>query len=497
MANFVAAGESTTGRLGQIRRRDLCLSTTDGIWYGLMVGIAETYFAAFAISLKLHVLAIGMVATMPILLGSILQLASPWGLRRFAAYRRWVVASSLLQVLSLWSLVPLALLNDSISQGRATLWLFTAATIYWAGGLAASPAWNAWMEKLVPARVRPKYFACRTKFVQIAVVTGIVLAGGALNLLASNSQVLFVFAAIFALGGACRLVSVFSLARQSEVSATFSNSGVHRPRLRDWETMCAARPGSTVRWITSRPRPILGLRSWFKMFDGWSQETRRLVFFLLLVQAAMYVSVPFFTPYMLNELALGHGSFMMLTALNFVGKVIALPFLGRLAKRLGPYRLLWICSLGIAPISCLWTVSANVYYLCSLQVLAGVIWAGYELAILLLFFQSIPSVQRVSVLTLFNFGNSLAMVGGSALGGWLLTSLGTDVRAFFAVFVASSLLRFTALIFCPKKSEAVVTEKATMSERSSIAAPERHASIPVGLAARVTIESDSPTVTSA
>ena len=63
-------------------RRDVHACTGDGATYCLMVGASETYFSALALALGKGSVLAGLAATMPNLAGSLLQLASPAGLRR-------------------------------------------------------------------------------------------------------------------------------------------------------------------------------------------------------------------------------------------------------------------------------------------------------------------------------------------------------------------------------------------------------------------------------
>ena len=58
--------------------------------------------------------------------------------------------------------------------------------------------------------------------------------------------------------------------------------------------------------------------------------------------------------------------------------------------------------------------SGSFPYLVGIEILAGGVWAAYELATLLLFFETIPTEKRVGVLTAFNLANAAAVVIGSA-----------------------------------------------------------------------------------
>ncbi len=74
-----------------ILRRDLAYVHTDAIAASVMVGTGETYIAAFALALGLGDIVAGIVASGPLLAGAVLQLISPWAVRRLGSHRRWVV----------------------------------------------------------------------------------------------------------------------------------------------------------------------------------------------------------------------------------------------------------------------------------------------------------------------------------------------------------------------------------------------------------------------
>src|SRR5689334_1991421 len=81
-----------------VLRRDLCASVWDAGAYSVMVGIAETYFGAFALALGLGSAGAGLMVTLPVLLGSMLQLVTPWGVLRLGSHKKWIVSAIFIQV---------------------------------------------------------------------------------------------------------------------------------------------------------------------------------------------------------------------------------------------------------------------------------------------------------------------------------------------------------------------------------------------------------------
>ena len=117
-----------------------------------------------------------------------------------------------------------------------------------------------------------------------------------------------------------------------------------------------------------------------------------------------------------------------------------------MVERWGPHRVLWLSALGIIPLPAFWVLSQSFAVLMVAQLLAGAVWAAYELATLLLFFETIPSQKRVGVLTVFNLANAGAVVVGSAIGGAMLALSSASRGAYLAVFAVSALARAAAVV---------------------------------------------------
>jgi MFS family permease len=383
-------------------------SLGDGVGFGGMVGMGETYLPAFALAVGLGELVAGLVASVPLLAGGVLQTVSPWGIRRLGSHKRWVLGCATIQALSFLPLL-VAALRGGITGGG----LLIVATLYWAAGLATGPAWNTWIGTLVPRPIRARFFARRTRFSQAAVFAGFLSGGLALQAASSRQQVLVAFAALFAVAGGCRLVSVWMLARQSEPI----------PIPKDMQDL-----------------------NWRAMGRCLAcQSSGRLLLYLVAIQAAVQVSGPFFAPFMLKQLEFSYGAYVSLISLAYLAKVMTLPLWGNVAQRVGAWRLLWIGSLGIVPLSAAWLLSQHLAWLCALQVVGGMAWGAYELAFFLLFFESIREEERTSLLTLYNLINTSAVVIGSLIGGALLLIAGTTFSAYLMIFALSGFARLAAL----------------------------------------------------
>jgi MFS family permease len=389
-------------------RRDLRLMVAEGTFFSVMVGAGEAYVPAFALAAGHGDAAAGLVATLPIFLGAVLQLVTPWGVKRLRSHRRWVVFAATGQALAFLPLVAGAL-HGSIGLP----WIFLGAAVYWGFGMASGPAWNTWVDDLVPTRIRARFFAFRNRALQATLFVALAAAGALLQWRSGTSGgSLAVYAVLFAAACAARIVSARLLARQSEP----------HPELPE------------TKQVTLRAF-LLGLR-------GTPQG--RLLRHLLAMTMAVHVAAPYFTPYMLRHLGLSYGAFTALTAAAFVSRVAALPLLGRAAQRFGSRALLWSGAAGIVVLPPLWLVSNDLRWLFAVQLVSGLAWAAFELSATLAFFEGIDRRERTSVLTLYNFSNAAAL-GIGALAGGAFFRLVPDADVYVWLFFASSLARGLAL----------------------------------------------------
>jgi MFS family permease len=389
-------------------RKDLIAGHAEGAAYGGMVGLGETYLPAFALAVGLGEITAGLVASVPLLAGGLMQMASPRAIRCLGSHKRWVLLCALVQAASFVPLVAAALVGEVSSAG-----VLLVAAIYWGTGLATGPAWNTWMGSLVPPPLRARFFAKRTRLSQLAVLAGFVIGGAVLQWAGDRETVLLAFAGIFLAAGASRLVSLGLLNAQRE------------------------------------PAPLAATMRRVPLRHAWSQIRHAgsgpLLLYLVVVQGVVQISGPYFTPYMFEKLELSYVQYVVLVAASFVAKVVFLPAWGSFAHRVGAMRLLWLGGVGIVPMASLWILSDNFAWLLCVQVLAGAAWAAYELAFFLMFFESIDEEDRTDVLTFYNLANTTAWVFGAAIGGLVLGSLGTSRYGYLLLFAVSSLGRLLAL----------------------------------------------------
>src|SRR6056297_3377549 len=116
--------------------------------FSVMVGCGETYFVAFALAIGMGDALAGLLGSVPLLAGALLQLVGPRAVQVLGSHKRWVVLTAGIQGMSFVPLVIAAWL------GHMPAWLvFVMVSLYWALNLGGGPAWNTWIGTVVPPSV--------------------------------------------------------------------------------------------------------------------------------------------------------------------------------------------------------------------------------------------------------------------------------------------------------------------------------------------------------
>jgi len=388
-------------------RSDLRACTDDGITHAFMVGIGETFIPAFALAAGAAQVHGGLVYTIPFLIGATVQLVTPAGVDRIGSPRRWILLCATIQALCFIPMAIAAVLGDV-----PLLLVYACASVYWTVNLGAAPAWNAWVGALFPARIRATYFSRRSRICQVALLLGLLLGGVLISRYEHTPLELSSYALLFMAASLSRALSTRALVQQSEA-----------------RSMLPARRVSPIDFL----RRIRGTP------EG------RVVAALLVFMLAVQVSSPFVTPYILRGLAMDKDQFTISVVTLFAAKSLALPLVGRLAGSWGARRLLIAGALVVAAASGLWIVSTAPAWIYAMQVVSGMGWAAYEMALFLLLLEHIREEERTAMYAAYYFFNAIVTVLGSFVGAAAIDALGGGVTAYWWVFGASAVLRFAAI----------------------------------------------------
>jgi MFS family permease len=408
--------------------RSLRHSLYDGITYSLMTGSAESYFSAFAILLKATTAQIGLLASLPPLLASFMQLFSAWLGRRTGHRKQIIVFGALLQATTL---IPLTLL-PLLFPADAVFLLLVCSIVYYIGPNLGSPQWSSLMGDIVPEARRGRFFALRTQLASVASFLALIAGGLILEFFDSMHITYWGFVAVFALSCLARFQSAYHL------------SQMYDP-----------------------PGHVAALESPWHI-DLWrgirSTDLVPFSLFFASMQFAVGIASPFFVVYMLRDLKFSYAQFMINSAASVLLQFMTLNRWGRLSDLFGNRLILITTGMIIPVMPTLWLVSTNYYYLLGVQCISGLVWAGFSLSASNFVFDLTPPERRATLMAAHNVLAASAVFVGAVIGGFLGTHLPNEITLFgttihwlsvlYGVFLISGLMRLIVAIgFLPRLEE--------------------------------------------
>ena len=376
--------------------RNLFLSIVDGVFYSLMVGFGEAYFVPYAISLGVTDFEIGVMTTLPLLAGSLVQLATPALLQRDGRRKPLVRGCVLLQSLSF---LPLMLV-PRLPAGPA-VWLIGIIVLYWIFQLAGASAWQSWMGDLVPAAIRGNYFSRRSRWLQLATFFGVVTGGILLDR--------FGFVLIFLLAMGSRLGSFYVLKRQEEPP--------HRspPELQ-----------FTFLEFVKKMR-----------FNNYGL----FVLYSALFAFAHFLAGPYFNPYLFRELKFTYLDFMLTQAAFVASKSLFLPVWGHYSDRYGSRKLLSLAGYLCPFLPMFWLFADRLAVVIVVQIVAGFVWAGMELCAFNFILDCTTPERRARCTAYYQVFVGVGSVLGPVPGPLLLKYSLFFASPYLFVFLVSGALR--------------------------------------------------------
>jgi MFS family permease len=395
-------------------RRALVLSFWDGTFATAMIALTETFAIAGAVSLQAPTMAIALLGSTPLLLGSLGQYFLPAFIDVQHARKAQVLVGVGLQS----SFLCLAAFTGFFAA-RYAAWAFVACIVL--AGVSANvttSSWVSWMGDLVPLEARGRHFAWRSRlfaFVNLscALSAGVIAA----NYSTKNAPWTF-FTALFLTAGVCRAISYQMLRRQYEPPTP----AAHRDP--EW-----------------RVRPSKD----FKMF----------CLAHALVQGAAAMSGPFFNVWYLRDLHFNYLALSISSCSTILGSIVALPLWSRLVDHFGERTTLRLAGLlvGVVPLPYLFFTSAGAVWVMSAW--AGIAWAGYNLVSFNHMLSASENKNRARLTAYASAVTGIVVFSMTLLGGFLATRLPVLFTwQLQTLFLVSALVRIgTFSFFLPQFHE--------------------------------------------
>jgi MFS family permease len=390
-------------------QKSLNYSILDGSFFFVMMGFAEQYFQAFALFLKATVLQAGIVYSVPMFLGSILQLFSQKLLRLIKSRKMLILYVSLVRTLLF---IPLIFV---FFMGEIRVWiLLLLISIYYSMNFLGMPAWTSWMGDLVNPDKRGAYFSKRNKIGNLVSMLSVV-AGGLILRYFENTNTYVGFIIIFSVGFIASLLSVIFVTLKYE-----SDYIEHQD-------------SKFSLWNFTKKMP--------------STNYGRFVIYNFFLHFSVFLAAPYFTPYMLNVVNMNYLQFMISISIVTLFKFISMPIWGYFGDKYGNRKILILSGLIITILPLFWILAnGKIWMIYLAESFAGVAWGGFDISNLNFIYDTTSNEKRVTCTSYLTFYRGLGIFTGGLIGGIMIKYVSFLGSEFFAIFLISTFLRFVTTV---------------------------------------------------
>jgi MFS family permease len=402
------AGGRWTYQVHPSVQRNLRWFWFDGLFVSASNAITVAYLSLFVLALGGTRAQIGLMIALSSLSAALLILPGATIVERWGRRKQIVLLSGkgLTRVVALLlALVPLAFAGPTAVA--IAIGLGVARTAFANLGV---PAWMSLTADIVPLSWRGRYLSSRNIAMGVAGMIATYLVGQLITWAGDPTGYQLAMGLAFALG----------------MASTFSYAHIEEP--------VAVTPPQT----TDRGRRVGLLRHLRAHPD----------FLAFCATAALWnlslnIAGPFFNVYLVEGLKASAGVVGTLSVVSSLAAVPAQRLFGPLVDRWGPRRVQLITGLIIPLMPWAWAAVRAPWHVAPINLVAGFLWAGYNLASFNLLLTLTPEDRRPRYSALYQVVVTAALAGGAALGGVVAERWG-----YTSIFVLSGIGRLgAALLF--------------------------------------------------
>ena len=402
----------------EVLNNDLKAILLESRYSSINQNIAEKFLVPFALILQASSFSISILSTLPQLLAACTQIYAVKILHTFPSRRRLIAVLMFLQTV-MW--LPLFLVPLLFPSFGIVAIIISYSVFYMIGGFFM-PAWSSWIVAILPESARGRFYGKKN---QTAGRFGFFAAtlGGYLLSVLGEIHIWLAYGILFFIACLSKAIAAHYITRIHEDEKTKQMPALHGVTFQDF----------------------------FKHIDETSFG--KYVLYMCCMSFAVNIAAPFFTPYMLHTVEQGglgftYMQFTIIMAIGTSASFLVFRHWGIIADRFGNKRVLVLTGFLIPFIPLLWLFTENFYYLLGIEVISGIVWAGFNLTTANYVFDLVGSKNRMAYNAYYGglttFAVFLGALVGSGLHGVAAWIGMHDITLLFSI---SFLLRFAVVLF--------------------------------------------------
>jgi len=394
-------------------------SIKDGATASVALGAGENFISAYAIAMSASNFQLGILSALPSLMPG--EIISTKLMNHFS--RKNIIIKAKLVQAALWLpilLISLLFLKDIKFAPWLLIVFYSTYTLV---GFMINPAWGSWMKDLTAGREIGKYFGLRNKIVGFVSLLATLAAGFILDFFKNRKMVFIGFGLLFIASALGKFISTRFVRKKYEPKFKIEKEAYF----------------SFWQFLKKAP----------------SNNYGRFAIFFAAMNMATYISAPFFAPYMLKDLQFSYITFTMINlVISAVATLLFMPLWGEFIDRHGCVKTLQITSYLVPIIPLLWLLSPSLWWLVFIQVLTGIVWAGFNLAAGNFTYDAVTRPRMALCIAYTATLTSIGIFLGAIAGGLLASFTTISMNIYFFVFVVSGLARLAVtVLFLPRIKE--------------------------------------------
>ena len=358
--------------------------------YSVSDGFGFRNVSPYALALGAGNTAIGLLSSLPSLIGNFSQLFTARLMRKYSRKQIVVVSVFLQAFMWLALLVPgLFYFIFHFSSGVSSSSLVVIYTLLVLFGAIAGPAWQSWMKDITPKK-SGHFFGVRNKVAGTVSLISMILAGFILDYF-KQTKIFIAFVILFSFSFVARSISGYFFSIEYDPSFKY------------------------------QPESHFSFFQFLKKMAG--NNFGKFTIFLSLISFGTAIASPFFVVYMIKERGMSYSAYFAVTVGNALVTLLVMPLWGKFTDRYGNVKTMKIMGFFICftPITWVFSVFFSgwhlLVYLIFIECIAGFVWAGFNLASGNFIYDAVTR-QRMAICS--SYLNILAGIGvflGATLGG--------------------------------------------------------------------------------